>query len=87
MSYKPYTNYEVTIRKDGKRIKTIPFGKLDTVKKFIDGIVEEHIKYENAQKIIFKDEYKIILLQPNCSYRITVCKVHRDFMNMEDLFK
>ena len=87
MSYKPYTNYEVTIRKDGKRIKTVIFGKLDTVKKFINNIVEEHVKYEDARKVIFKDEYKVILLEPDRSYRITVCEVHRDFMNMEDLFK
>lgn len=87
MSYKPYTNYEVTIRKNGKRVKTIPFGKLDTVRNFIDRMIEEHIKYENAYKIIFKDEYKVIVLQSDCYYRITVCEVHRDFMNMEDLFK
>ena len=81
-----YKSYEVTTRFNGKRIRTVTFGKLNTIRKYIDRFITHRIEDGNVSNIYIKD-YKVLIYTTNGDeYKITVVQVEREFANIQEIF-
>ena len=83
-----YVCYEVTIRVRDGRQSTATFNTLDSTLSFIDDIVMDHLQNRDTKTVIIKDGWKIFII-PNEGpwYMITIMKIERQFMTIDDFLK
>lgn len=81
-----YKSYEVTTRFNGKRIRTVTFGKLNTIRKYIDRFITHRIEDGGVSNIYVQDYKVLIYTNKGDEYKITVVQVEREFANIRNLF-